>query len=305
MRSLDLAVLVALAAEVSEVEVPKLLELLDTAEVTALLADARPPLPPHEAAALLLVGLIAVSPLPAGNRRLGILAALQLLAVNGLEAELDPPATRALLSRVAGGGEDAAGVAAWLDGRVTACDPLEDDLRRLLSADAWRAIALARQRASRHRRRQATPSDLLMGLFREGTGPAAMALGADGRAMEAVTRPARPPVPERCPRSSPPPARSSSSPSAPRPGWVTRRSTEATWSSASSTAVMTTSCPTASTPARSAAGSSSRPDPAHLPMRKIWSDASSAWSPACGPRTRRRRPSWKRWSTSRASGSTG
>ncbi|MGI8807756.1 MAG: sigma-70 family RNA polymerase sigma factor [Acidimicrobiales bacterium] len=203
MRSLDLADVVALAAEVSEVEVPKLVELLDTAEVAALLADAQPPVPPHEAAATLLVGLVSIAPLPTANRRLALLAALQLLAVNGLEVALDPGATRALLSSVAEGSEAAATVAAWLDLRVTARDPLEDDLRRLLSPDAWRAVALALQRAGRHRRRLATPADLLLGLFREGTGPAALALGADGRGMEAVAWLASPPIPERLPAYEP------------------------------------------------------------------------------------------------------
>ena len=203
MRTLDLADLVALAAEVSEVEAPKLVELLDTPEVAALLADAHPPVVPHEAAAVVLVGLIAIAPLPSGNRRLAVVAGLHLLAVNGLETTLDLTATRELLSRVASGSDDATSVATWLDPMVTACDPLDGVLRRMLSPDSWRAVALAVQRAGRHHRRTATPADLLLGLFREGTGPAAMALGAEGGGMETITRPARPPIPERIPAFEP------------------------------------------------------------------------------------------------------
>lgn len=51
MRGLDLADLVALAAEVSEIEAPKLLELLDTPEIGDLLEQAPSLRRPHEAAA--------------------------------------------------------------------------------------------------------------------------------------------------------------------------------------------------------------------------------------------------------------
>jgi hypothetical protein len=125
MKHLDLVDLVALAAEVSEFESPKLLELLDTPEVEALLAEARDPLPPHEAAATLLVGLLAVAPLPTGGRRLALLAALHLLAVNGLDATLEPAAARAVLM----GTHDVAATASWLDPLVTARDPLEGAVR--------------------------------------------------------------------------------------------------------------------------------------------------------------------------------
>jgi hypothetical protein len=174
MRHLDLADLVALAAEVSDVDTAKLLDLLDTAEVGAILAEARPPRPPHESAATVLAGLVAVSPLPSGNRRLAVLAALHLLALNGLEAALDAPAVLELFAA----GADAGSVTAWLDGRVTARDPLEGPLRNRLAPDASRAIGFAGERARRHRRHHITAGDLLMGLFREGKGVAAQALGA-------------------------------------------------------------------------------------------------------------------------------
>lgn len=182
MKGLDLADVVALAAEVSEVEPSKLLELLDTAQLVALLATAQPPAPPHASAAALMVGIAGLAPLPAGNRRLALLAGLHLLAVNGLDAALDPVEGRTLLA----GAADASSVAAWLDGRVTACDPLDGVLRRALSPDGWRALELAVHRARRHRRRLASPEDLLLAVFREGTGPGAVALGATGPTMEPV-----------------------------------------------------------------------------------------------------------------------
>jgi hypothetical protein len=186
VRALDLVDVVALAAEVSDVEPPKLLELLDTPEVGALLAEAQAPLPPHEAAAALLVGLVEIGPLPTGNRRLALLAALHLLGGYGLEVELDPHATRDLLAAVQAGGPDAPSVAIWLGPHVMARDPLDCALRDSLSTDAWRAIGLAVDRARRHRRLLASPADLLLGLLREGTGPAALATGADDTTAEVV-----------------------------------------------------------------------------------------------------------------------
>ncbi len=204
MRSLDFADLVALAAEVSDVEAPKLLELLDTPEVEALLAEAQAPRPPHEAAAVLLAGLVSIGPVPSRSRRLALLAALQLLAVNGLDADLDPGGTRAMLAGIAGGATDVAAVAAWLDPLVTARDPLEGALRDLLADDAWRAIGRAVLRSYRHGRRLASPGDLLLGLFREGTGPAALALGADPSAgADPGAPPPAPTVPVRIPAFEP------------------------------------------------------------------------------------------------------
>ena len=198
MRRLDLTDLVALAAEVSEVEMPKLLELLDTPEVADLLATTRRLLP-HEAAASLLAGVLDIGPLPTGNRRLALLTALHLLAINGLDVTLDPPATRDLL----GAGADVATLVEWLDPRVTARDPLDGALREQLTLDAWRAIALARQRARRHRRALAGPDDLLLGVLREGTGPGAVAMGAGGAGVEVATLPGQPPVPATRPAFSP------------------------------------------------------------------------------------------------------
>jgi hypothetical protein len=188
VRRLDLADLVALAAETAGIGTPKLVELLETARFAALLAEAGPPSPPHEAAATLLVGIVAAEPLPSGSGRLALVAALRLLAVNGLDVALDPRATGALLAAVGDGRKDAAAVAAELDGAVTARDPLDGELRERLSPDAWQALGLAHARARRHGRRLAGPADLLIGLFGEN---------------EVVTRPAGPLVPVGVPAFEP------------------------------------------------------------------------------------------------------
>lgn len=189
MRYLDLADLAALAVEGSEVELAKVLELLDTAEVSTILAEARAPLPPHEAAAALLTGLAAAAPLPAGNRRLALLTALHLLALNGLEVTLDPSVAAELFA-------PGADVAALLEPRVTARDPLQGELRQMLAVDAEHAIGLALQRTRRHRRLLASPGDLLMGVFRQGTGTGARALGNEAGTVQIVYLPPRPTVPE-------------------------------------------------------------------------------------------------------------
>lgn len=194
MRGLDLADFVALAAEVAEVEPITLIELLDPDGVEELLADAQAPLLPHEAAATLLVGTVALNPLHTLSHGLAVRAAIHLMAVNGLGADLDPRTTAEILAGVAAGRVDVASVAGWLDPLVTALDPLEGELRMRLSADAWRSIGLAVLRAYRHGRREATPADILMGLFREGIGPAALALGSDGRDTDVTGHPASPQV---------------------------------------------------------------------------------------------------------------
>ena len=180
MKHLDLADLVALAAEVSEVDAPKLLELLETPEVLALLAPPHPTRPPHELAGALLVGIVAIAPLPTGSRRLALVAALHLLAVNGLDAELEGEPTRRLLAGIAAGDEDEGSVAAWLDPRVRARDPLDGALADLLAPDAWGAIGLGLGRAHHQDRPRLAPADLLHGLVKYGDGPAAQALGSGG-----------------------------------------------------------------------------------------------------------------------------
>lgn len=195
MRHLDLPELVALAAEVSEVEMPKLAELLDTPAIARILAEASRE-PPHEAAASLVAGVLDIGPLPAGNRRLALLAALHLLAINGLDATLDAPATRDLLTAGAG----RAALAHWLDREVTARDPLDGALRDLLSLDARRAIAFAMRQAGPL---LVSPDGLLEGVLAEVTGPGAQALGATGAEPKLVAFPQGPPVPAERPAFQP------------------------------------------------------------------------------------------------------
>jgi hypothetical protein len=89
---------------------------------------------PPEAAAVLLAGIVKLAPLPAGNRRLAVLAALHLLARNGLDADLDVARTRQVLDAVAAGEADATAVAAWLGPLVTALDPVAGQSRALKPA---------------------------------------------------------------------------------------------------------------------------------------------------------------------------
>ena len=143
MTPLDLGALVVIAARVLGLDAPDVLDLMDVSAAEAALADADAPgfLParassagtgsapagsagtgsvdaasdPAGRAAALLGALIRRRPLPRGNEQTAVLATVTFLAINGWQADLEPPeATAGLVADLAAGRRSAADLAGWL-----------------------------------------------------------------------------------------------------------------------------------------------------------------------------------------------
>ena len=149
MTPLDLGALVVIAARVLGLDAPDVLDLMDVSAAEAALADADAPgfLParassagagsapagsagtgsvdaasdPAGRAAALLGALIRRRPLPRGNEQTAVLATVTFLAINGWQADLEPPeATAGLVADLAAGRRSAADLAGWLAPRISA-----------------------------------------------------------------------------------------------------------------------------------------------------------------------------------------
>ena len=149
MTPLDLGALVVIAARVLGLDAPDVLDLMDVSAAEAALADADAPghLParassagagsapagsagtgsvdaasdPAGRAAALLGALIRRRPLPRGNEQTAVLATVTFLAINGWQADLEPPgATAGLVADLAAGRRSAADLAGWLSPRISA-----------------------------------------------------------------------------------------------------------------------------------------------------------------------------------------
>jgi hypothetical protein len=147
MRTLDLADLTVIAGRALDLDSDAALELLDLEAADAALAAAReaaaaPPARPERVAAVLLVELVRRRPVARGNEPVALLAAVQLLALNGIRIALDPEATRDLLAGVAAGALGPVEVHGWLGAR-----------NRLEEPGGGREGALARAAREVRRRR--------------------------------------------------------------------------------------------------------------------------------------------------------
>ena len=149
MTPLDLGALVVIAARVLGLDAPDVLDLMDVSAAEAALADADAPgFPPARAssagagsapagsagtgsvdaasdpagrAAALLGALVQHRPLPRGNEQTAVLATVTFLAINGWQADLEPPeATAGLVADLAAGRRSAADLAGWLSPRISA-----------------------------------------------------------------------------------------------------------------------------------------------------------------------------------------
>ena len=118
MSRLELADLVLVASRVLGVEVDTVLRLVDADAARAALAGAVGG-GPGPAAAALLGGLLRGRVLPRGNQRVALAAALQQLALDGWDLDLDPPeAIRDLLAGVAAGTVGQAELNDWVAARL-------------------------------------------------------------------------------------------------------------------------------------------------------------------------------------------
>jgi hypothetical protein len=128
---LDAADLVVIAARTLGISTEAVLAVMDIPAAQAALAEAQPPgwqpgavLSGRETAAAAGVGLVHAllrhRPFPRQGRRVAVSAGLQFLSVNGWQADLNPPATAAVVIDALASGQVAAGdAAAWLSQRLS------------------------------------------------------------------------------------------------------------------------------------------------------------------------------------------
>ncbi len=206
----DLVVIASRALKVDSAAALDLVELLDLEAAEAALA-ATPPEhareDPASRAAVLLHALVRHRPFRRANQQLALLATLQFLALNGWQADLDPPEmAKEVLAELAAGTLDPAGLADWLAPRLRPCDDTdpcakEAAMRRWLPGRkrpgrpndpfarftdrARRATVRAQEEARLLNHNYIGTEHLLLGLLRVG-GVAAHALASLGISLAAV-----------------------------------------------------------------------------------------------------------------------
>jgi prophage maintenance system killer protein len=201
VRPLDLGDLVLIAGRVLDFDTRTVLGLIDLDAAEAALAEAAeaPPEPTEQAAAL-LCALLARRPFARGNRRVAVVATLQLLVTAGLEVDPEPlGALPALVTRITAGTAGRAETAAWLADRLRPYGTKETRMlgrfggrgqRRPLfqrfTERARRAVTLAQEEARERGHDHIGTEHILLGLLRVPEGVAARALESFGISPEAV-----------------------------------------------------------------------------------------------------------------------
>ena len=235
MIAIDLADLVVIAGRVLGVGPGAALDQVDLAAARAALAAARPPeaglteagltetgltetgpAEPARAAVLLIRALLRHRPFPGQNEQVAVAAALQLLALNGWRADLDPPdATVVVIEGLAASQVTPADAAAWLAARLSpySAPPAKEAPMRTLRVsrrlralnpkrqagvftrvtgmlpftdDACAVLVLARAEADRLGLEHPGPEQFLLALVSTDQGVAARALKRLGISPQAV-----------------------------------------------------------------------------------------------------------------------
>lgn len=221
MTALDIADLVVVAGRALGIGTDAALAQVDIPAARAALAEAAPPeeLQDRTAAAAAWAGLVGAllrhPPFPGHRQHLAAVAGLQLLAVNGWQADLDPPGTAAVVIEALDSGRlTPAAAAGWLGPRLSprslphpAIGParaLRRGLRllsplpgpgaagmavggRMLARFTDQAVAVvvcAQQEASRLGHHHLDPEHLLLGLISQDDGVAVRALNLLGVSLE-------------------------------------------------------------------------------------------------------------------------
>lgn len=228
MTSLDVADLVVIGGRVLGIGTGAALEQVDPQAAETALAEAPVPLslPDSYAAAAacahLMSGLLQHPPFPEYRERVAVAVGLQFLAVNGWQADLDPPQAAAIVVQcLASGRIEPDDMAGWLAVRLSAPAargirmphirnkaslarlPLHGPARRAsggagMSVDgrmlarfsdhAAATVFMARQEARRLGHGSVDPEHLLLGLIRVGEGTGISALDRLGVSREALRR---------------------------------------------------------------------------------------------------------------------
>jgi ATP-dependent Clp protease ATP-binding subunit ClpC len=217
VTALDVVDLVVIAGHVLGIQPSTALGQADLrAAETALAAAPAPPVLPDSYAAAsacagLMRGLLRHPPFPQHRERIAVAAGLQFLAVNGWQADLEPPEAAALAVQcLASGRIEPGDVAVWLAVRLSAISGRRIRMPRVSSEESvarsalgplrpWRlrdgavmsvngrmlarfsdhaaaAVFMARQEARRLGHGSVDPEHLLLGLIRVGTGTGLSAL---------------------------------------------------------------------------------------------------------------------------------
>ena len=131
MIALDAADLVVIAGRTLGIGTEAALDQLDVSAALDALAEARPPevkFADRAAAATAGVGLVRAllrhRPFPRQAQQVAVAAGLQFLSLNGWRADLNPPATAAVVVEALASGRLTPGdAAAWLAPRLTPAPP--------------------------------------------------------------------------------------------------------------------------------------------------------------------------------------
>jgi hypothetical protein len=228
MTALDVADVVVIGGRVLGIGTGAALEQVDPRAAATALAGAPdlPSVPDSYAAAAvcagLMNGLLQHPPFPAERERVAVAVGLQFLAVNGWQADLEPPQVAAIVVQcLAAGRIEPDDMARWLAARLSAPPargirmphvrtkenqvpiPLHGPARRTrggagisvdgrmlarFSEHAAATVFMARQEARRLGHGSVDPEHLLLGLIRVGAGTGISALDRLGVSREALRR---------------------------------------------------------------------------------------------------------------------
>jgi hypothetical protein len=186
VSSLDLAGLVLVASRTLNLDAAAVLGLADLEAAAAVVASARDaPGGPERQAATLLAGIVRRRVFGPHSGEVGLVAALQLLALHRREAgDLGPPVVvREWLAAVAGGRVGIDELAEWLE---QATSGRRTGMFERFTDRARKAVGYAQEEARVLRHAHVGTEHLLLGLIRQGDGVGARALEALGVPPDAV-----------------------------------------------------------------------------------------------------------------------
>ena len=207
MNPLDVADLVVIAGKTLGLGSQAALDRLDLGAAQTAVSEAAPAADsgdPALAAAALLAALIRHRPWDRDTGPVAVAAATTFLAINGWQADLDPPeAVREVVAALAGGRLDVADLAAWLAPRLAQSSTKEAPMSGWLPgrnksgrrkgplfqrfSPAARQVVVGSQEEARSLRHGYIGTEhLLLGLLRQDSGVAAQALRAAGVSPEAA-----------------------------------------------------------------------------------------------------------------------
>jgi prophage maintenance system killer protein len=207
VNPLDVADLVVIAGKTLGLGTQAALDRLDLSAAQTAVSEAAPAADsddPALAAAALLTALVRHHPWDAGTGPVAVAAATTFLALNGWQADLDPPeAAREVVAALGGGRLDAAGLATWLAPRLSQTCVKEAPMHGWLpgrsrsghrkaspfhrfSPAAREAVVGSQEEARSLRHGYIGTEHLLLGLLRQDSGVAARALRAAGVSTEAA-----------------------------------------------------------------------------------------------------------------------